>query len=229
MPSIIWKQEPDEAYSNPYDYAAQKQFAHEACAVIEMLQETLNPRELRYSAKQETAELAIWMLRSDTIESLRESLKLIGEKRHRPAGVLFRDALETADTAYYFAIAPEGSSDVLRTWFKNRTPGHGFIRKWIEEYEGAAKARARAKFYDELCKLSHRTYRALLKSYSLGAGDQLVHDSWRASKSLVLPHTIAAYYCVLAELILIFLKQLRATGGLSQQEYSVRWAQTFDG
>ncbi|MCP4545961.1 MAG: hypothetical protein GY835_05785 [bacterium] len=220
MASIIWKQEPDDAYSNPYGYEGQKQFINEAETILEQLQEILNPRELKYVAKEEAPDLAVWMLRSDTIESLKESLCLIGEKRHKPAGILFREALETADLAYYFAVFPDGASRNLRRWFKNESPGHGVIRKWIEEFEGAAQAEARKKLYNELSKLTHRSYRALLKGYSLGGDEQLVHDSWGPSKSLVLPHTIAAFYCVLAELILIFIRQLNTSGGLSGQQYS---------
>ncbi|MDO8943229.1 MAG: hypothetical protein Q7U75_08580 [Desulfobacterales bacterium] len=223
MLSFVWDRDPEEAFSNPYEYTAQKQFVKEARVILQELKCRINPRVLRYSRDDKSAEKAIWMLRVDTLDSLCEALELIEEKRHRPAARLFRDALETADLAHYFASKDEKSVIVLRKWYLNSSPNHGSIRKWLENVEGTSRAKCRSRLYSDLSRFTHRTYRALLKSYSLGGDDRLVHDGWSTSRMLVLPHTIAAYYCILAMLIQIFVGQLHADGAMTSEDVARLW------
>ena len=126
MTSFVWGREPEEAYANPYEYAAQDQFVHEARALLQRFAEALNPRELRFHCDDRSMEKATWMLHVDALEALRDALELIVEKRHRPAARLFRDIVETMNLAAYFLSGSlKSKSDLGWSWLE----GHGPIFK----------------------------------------------------------------------------------------------------
>ncbi len=228
MPSFVWDRHPEEAYRNPYEYDAQEQFARECYVVHEKLRDLVNPREKRWKRDDRTASKAVWMLRVDTLDSLVEARELIVEKRHRPAARLFRDALETADLAFFFAIGAEAANKHIAKWYENQSPGHRVVRDWMESHGSTVLSDNRRLFYRDLSKFTHRTYRALLKSYILAADEFIVHDSWSPSKSLVLPGVIAAYFCILANLTQIFVEQLVASAAMSREQADQIWAEALE-
>ncbi len=227
MASFVWKRDPQEANDNPYEYPAQEQYVREATAALAWLTGRVNPRELRFEVNDTTPEKALWMLRADTLDTLSEALQLITEKRHRPAGRLFRDALETADLAYVIAADPAYGAQLLVKWYENEPIPHGKLRAWMKKRSPALE-QDRRKHYTELARFTHRTYRSLLKSYSVGGGNRLVHDGSSKLGTLVLPHTLAAYYCIHAELLLIFVKQLCAVGVLTPEDEAALWKSALE-
>lgn len=142
------------------------------------------------------------MLSLDLVDSLSESLKLPIETRHRVDFRLFRDAVETIDLLKVLHSRNEQSFRFLSQWYENNTPRHVESRKFIQESLGKEAATLRENYYKEISKFTHRTYSALLKSFSLGQDKLMVHDLYAKSRLLVLPHTIASGYAVLADLII---------------------------
>ncbi|MDQ6633090.1 MAG: hypothetical protein M3Y82_15265, partial [Verrucomicrobiota bacterium] len=155
---------------------------------------------------------AVWMLQMDALNALSDCLELIESKRHRIAGRLFRDVVETLDLAAYFSSDSAKSRANLEKWFCDEIIEHHFYRDYIGKTMGPNAAEERKVFYRQLSKFTHRTYRALLKSYSLGAGNMMVYDGYHKSQSLVLPHTIAAYFAILAGLITQFCDEAMIRG-----------------
>lgn len=184
--------------------------------MLERFAEALNPRELRFHCDDRSMEKATWMLQVDALEALRDALELIVEKRHRPAARLFRDIVETMDLAAYFLSGSLKSKSDLEHWYKDEVVPHRVSRDFLGITLGPEAAEVRKCYYRNLSKFTHRTYRALLKSYSLGRDDYLVHDAWSKHNLLVLPETIAAYFAILADLILQFSVILKECGHVSE-------------
>src|SRR6266446_2414524 len=201
MPSIVWGRHPQEAYDNPYEYDAQEQFLREAKKLLEDLNVRLDFYTLQYHRDDTSLEKATWMLSLDLIDALSECAELLSEKRHRTAARLFRDCVETIDLLKVLHSATPRATKALERWYLNETIPHRESRAYLLEVEGEAAAKQRKAFFDELSKFTHRTYRALNHSFSLGRDDLLVHDS-HSMRLLVLPQTIASYLAVLSDLIL---------------------------
>ena len=202
MPSLVWGRHPEEAYRNPYEYEVQEQFIREASATLDKLNTLLDAYTMKFHQDDLSLEKATWMLSLDLVDSLKESLELLGEKRHRVAFRLFRDAVETIDLLKALHAGSTKSAAFLSEWYKNESPRHVELRKHIENESGEEIAKQRKAYYDQISKFTHRTYRALLKGYSLGRGNMMVHDSHSKSGLFVLPHTIASGYAILADLII---------------------------
>jgi hypothetical protein len=222
MTSIVWGRHPQEAYDNPYEYEAQDQFVREAKALLSQLQVALDHFTMEYHKDDRSLEKATWMLAVDLNDALLESIQLLEEKRHRIAFRLFRDAVETIDLLQVLHSKTPRAEKTLKLWYKDETIPHKESRMYIEECKGKNAAFERRDYYAQLSKFTHRTYRALLKSYSLGRDDMLVHDS-RSMRILVLPQTIASGLAVLADLIIQATECLGKCGALTPEEVSNAW------
>ena len=218
MPSIVWGRHPQEAHDNPYEYGAQTQFTREASAILEKLSGLLNKHTMQFHRDEKSLEKASWMLSIDLLDSLSESLRLLEEKRHRVAFRLFRDAVETMDLLKVLHSGNNQANKSLLSWYNNITPGHSESRNYIKGKHGEKAATHRNTYYQEISKFTHRTYLALLKSFSLGHGNMLVHDSYSQSGLLVLPHTIAYGYSILADLVLQTIECLSTSSLLADEE-----------
>jgi len=217
MPSIVWGRHPQEAYDNPYEYEAQEQFVREASALLKALSSSLDRLTMAFHRDDRSLEKASWMLNLDLVDALTEIKKLLVERRHRVAFRLLRDVVETIDLLEVLHAANPRAERALREWYKDQTISHGESRQHIEEVRGAEFAYARRDYYKQLSKFTHRTYRALLKSFSLGHGDMLVPDTHH-SNDLVSPQTLASGFAVLADLIMQALKCMSACGPLTSGE-----------
>lgn len=222
MTSIVWGRHPQEAYDNPYEYEAQEQFVREARELLTQLQVALDHFTMEYHKDDRSLEKATWMLAVDLNDALLECIQLLEEKRHRIAFRLFRDAVETIDLIQVLHSKMPTAQKVLQRWYENDTIPHRDSRKHIEEHEGKDAAIKRKEYYDQLSKFTHRTYRALMQSYSLGRDDMLVHDS-RSMRMLVLPQTIASGFAVLADLIIQATECLKQCGALTPEEVANAW------
>lgn len=222
MPSIVWGRHPQEAYDNPYEYDAQKQFIRECKALLAELIVKLGRYTLKYHRDERSLEKATWLLTIDLISSLLDCAHLLEEKRHRPVARVFRDAVETIDLLRVLHSGTPKAESTLAKWYENHTIAHSDSRKYIQEVEGEQAALQRRKFYNELSKFTHRTYRALTDSVSLGRDDLMVHDS-HGSGFLVLPQTIAAYMAVLADISIQAAESVANTEILSVDEVQSTW------
>jgi hypothetical protein len=222
MASIVWGRHPQEAHDNPYEYEAQEQFVREAKELLSQLQVALDLFTMEFHRDDRSLEKATWMLAIDLNDVLLESVQLLVEKRHRIAFRLFRDAVETIDLLQVLHSNTPRAQKALSLWYEDQTIPHRESRMHIEEQAGKDTAAKRKDYYTQLSKFTHRTYRALLKSYSLGKGDMLVHDS-HSMRILVLPQTIASGLAVLADLILQATKCLKQCGPLAPEEVANAW------
>jgi hypothetical protein len=222
MTSIVWGRHPQEAYNNPYEYEAQEQFFREAKSLLDDFNIRLDQRTLYYHRDDQSLEKATWMLSLDLVDSLLECLDLLREKRHRPASRLFRDAVETMDFLKVIHSNTERGRLALEQWYLNRTIRHSECRAHLREIEGEETAKVRKAYYEELSKFTHRSYRALLHSFSLGRDNLLVHDS-HSRGLLVLPQTIAAYLAILADLIVQASDCLKDTKAIPADGIDTAW------
>lgn len=222
MASVVWGRHPQEAYDNPYEYEAQDQFVREARELLSQLQVALDHFTIEYHKDDRSLEKATWMLAVDLNDALLESIELFQEKRHRIAFRLFRDAVETIDLLQVLHSKTPRAQKALQRWYENETIPHRESRMHIEEQEGKDAAAKRKEYYAQLSKFTHRTYRALLKSYSLGRDEMLIHDS-RSMRMLVLPQTIASGLAVLSDLIIQATECLKQCGALTLEEVANAW------
>ena len=228
MASFVWGRDPQEAFNNPYEYKAQEQFIREAKAFLLKMVSVLDTYNMKFGRDDVGLTKATWMLLVDLIDSLSECLTLIEEKRHRVAARLFRDAVETLDLLKLLHSGTSKASKTLEKWYENEVISHCEARKLLKETKGDSAAQMRNDYYRQLSKFTHRTYRTLLDSFVLGAGNKLAHDSHSSSKLLVLPHTISAYYAVLSDLIIQF-SEIANLGGIIEESYiKEAWSHILD-
>jgi len=227
MPSQVWGRDPQEAYENPYEYAIQAQFAREARALLKQSYLLLVADRHTYTGAERTPQKAVWMLHMDALDALQDAQDALARKRHRVAGKLFRNVMESLDLAAYFHDGNTRSAEDLAIWYADGWVPHGHYRDHIHRTEGSAAAAHKNAQYKNLSKFVHRSYRAILDGYSSGVGDRLVHDGrgqkfgdeeW-ADTMLVFPQVISSYYAALAELILAsFLPEIVRLGTASKTD-----------
>ena len=200
MASFVWNRDFDEAYSNPYEYEAQKQFVREAKAVLHRIQKGLQRQDFKFTKNDESLEKAAWMLHNDAIDAFLDALKLLQQKKHRLVGRIFRDVWESAQIVEYFLSATPKSKTHLKKWYKNKIINHSDVRDALERAGKHKQKETVRQQHMSFSQWTHRSYRALLKSYSLGDSERMVYDGYGNDSGL--PHTISAYYAILGMLIL---------------------------
>ena len=191
MPSFVWDRDPSEAYANPYEYEAQEQFAREAGAFLKDVFTQLMESARSWYRDDRSVEKAVWMLQVDALDALRDCLQLLGEKRHRLVGRLFRDILENLNLAAYFDSGKETAATDLDSWYDNEIVPHSRYRDYVEKNEGHDKAAESRASYRRLSKFTHRTYRSLAQGYVLASENRIVYEGVSESGLLIPPHTIS--------------------------------------
>jgi hypothetical protein len=186
---------------------------------------------------EKTVEKAIWMLQVDALDSLRDCLRSLIPKRHRIAGKLFRDIVETLDLAAYFASRCQESNRNLEKWYQDEVIPHRVYREFVKKTEDEDFFEEKKRIYSNLSKFTHRTYRAICDGYILASEDRLAHDAVtmtlserneQAETFLVTPEIISAYFANLASLILVFSNEVHKRGTLSEQEVSGAMARALE-
>lgn len=212
MPSIYWGRDPQEATDEPFDYEAQVQFSREAGKILSGFTRELQKYSLLFSVDDVSPEKAIWMLQNDALDSLKDILKSLQEKKHRIAGKLFRDVTETLDLAAYFHAKSTKSNNDLSKWYQDGFVSHSDYRNFIKKEVGEAAMESSKNYYILLSKLAHRSYNVLLYGYAVGREKLLSYDGYDNDDFMVLPHTISMYYAILADTILKFIDEIGARG-----------------
>jgi hypothetical protein len=218
MPSLVWGRSPQEAYDNPYEYEAQDQFVREAKSLLKHMNTAFQKYSMRFHRDNRSIKKAVWMLQLDALDSLKDALDALVNKKHRVASKLFRGIVETLDLAAYFHMNSNENNRQLEKWYNDKTILHRLYRNFIKKTKGTKTAKEKADYYKTLSRITHRTYGVLLYGYGLGAGDMLWHDGYKNSELLILPQTISMYFAILADLILIFLREASVREILSEKE-----------
>lgn len=228
MPSFVWNRRIDEAYSEPYEYGGQEQFSREARLVLKHLKEHYSKRNRTYTRDEKSTEKAVWMLQVDGLEALSDALVMTNEKKHRIASRIFRDAVETVDMSAYFFFGGKEVQKDLTKWYKNEVIPHQRFRHFIKKSHGNEKAKNLTSLYYDLSKYTHRTYKAISKSYILGKHDLLVYDGFRESNTLVLPHIISFCYAFTAVLIKRFIDIAEGTKQIEKDAIERIWRESLE-
>lgn len=229
MTSFIWWRSPEEAYSNPYEYESQEQFAREAEQLLKNIFNFLMTKNRTFTRDDRSQEKAIWMLFVDGIETLRDCLSLLVAKKHRLASRLFRDAVETMDLATYFSSNDHEKVKYLDKWYDNEVVPNKIFRKHISDTGFSELSNSYKEIYSRLSKLNHRTYRSLAYSYLLGRGNLLVYeDEFENNVNLKLPHPISMYYALLAEIITRYSDRLVECNLVASEEIKIMWESALE-
>ena len=216
MASFIWNRDFDEAYHNPYEYAAQDQFVREAGKVLSQLCIVLEKHNLLFHRDDCSLQKATWMLHNDSVSALREALPLLKKGKHELVGRIFRDVWESSQLVEYFLSGSPQSKEDLKAWFKNEVILHGNIRSELKRAGRRAEAEQRKRRHRELSKFTHRSYRILSRSYSLGKDKMIICDNYL--KFSTAPHTISLYYTILGDMIFDALRSMRASKFISERK-----------
>jgi len=216
MPSLVWGRSPQEAYDNPYEYEAQDQFVREAKSLLKHMNTVFQKYSMGFHRDDRSIKKAVWMLQLDALDSLRDALDALVNKKHRVVSTLFRCIVESFDLAAYFHS--NENNHQLEEWYNDEIIPNYLYRNFIKKTKGSKAAKEKADYYSTLSKIIHRTYGVLLYGYGLGAGDMLWHDGYKNSGLLILPQTISTYFAILADLILNFLGETSVRGILSEKE-----------
>lgn len=228
MPSFVWDRDTEDAWNEPYEYEGQEQFHREAKKVLGYLKEHYSSKDMHFDRDEETLDKAVWLMQTDALEAIVDSLTLTEEKRHRIAARLFRDAVETMDISAYFYLAGDQAKKDLKKWYKNEVVPHRIFRAFIRENECKDKAKDLGSLYSDLSKYTHRTYNAITKSYILGRGNKIAYDGFSESDIRVLPHVISFSYAVIAALIKRFITVAESTKQLSIEKSSRIWSESLE-
>ena len=202
--SSLWFQDLDDVIRNPHDYENQRLFIEEAATALNEIYSLYDQYQLRFHVDDSSLEKCLWMLHIDALDTLRDCIFLIEQKKHGIVGKMFRDILETLDFAYLIRKNPR---KYLDKWFNGEEIRHADYRNYLKKVRGDKAEKGAKDQYSLLSKFTHHTYWALKNSYSLGADDTLVYDS-HSPDILVLPQTISQYLWMLASLIQKFIKEM---------------------
>ncbi|WP_216612389.1 hypothetical protein [Vibrio sp. RE86] len=223
MASFVWGRDPQEAYRNPYEWDANKQFSIEARAILDRFFAVLMNKDICFEKSETSFNKAEWMLLTDATDSLIEALENLDKSKHRITSRLFRDVVENLDLLTYFRAETHQSQKDLRKWFKGEFIPHRVSREHLRETDGESARKQRAKYYQELSAFTHRTYKALCDSYTLGQGNKLVYDTDAVSRMMVPPQTLSAYYCVLSDLIIHLSNSLQQSELITKEQLASYW------
>lgn len=229
MPSFVWDRQPAEAFSEPYEYGGQEQFAREANAVLGELKAHYAQLDRAFARDEKTVVKAVWMLQVDALGALTDALALTNDKRHRLVSRLFRDFIETMDASFYFFHGREKAQANLAKWYENEVIPHRVFREFIKSQHGNEQFERLRSAYSDFSKYTHRTYRALLMSYILASEDKLAYDGFRRlDPDYVLPHVVSFSYAVIAMLIKRFVEFATATEQVSEEQAQALWAKCLE-
>ena len=208
MPSQVWGRDAQEAHDNPYEYQIQEQFVREANSILSKLNDLFQAYTMKFHKNDRTIKKAVWMLQLDALDSLRDSLFCLENKRHRVTVKLFRDVVEAMDLASFFYQNTTITNKGLRKWYRNKVVPNKEYKKYIETNVSLELANKKRNYYRDLSKFTHRTYGALLDGYGIGRGDMMWHDQCAEDNFMVLPQTISYYNAVLASLIIKYEEEI---------------------
>ncbi len=81
MPSFVWDRDTEDAWNEPYEYEGQEQFHREAKKVLGYLKEHYSSKDMHFDRDEETLDKAVWLMQTDALEAIVDSLTLTEEKK----------------------------------------------------------------------------------------------------------------------------------------------------
>ena len=223
MPSFVWDRDIEEAYVEPYEYGAQEQFSREAKKVLTFLKNYYSRKNHTFSLDDRSREKAIWLLQVDGLDTLIDILNLIDEKKRRAESILFRSVLESLDLSFYFLIGGRGANSDLLKWYADEIVSHGKFRDFMKGSVSKDISAESKKLYKDLSKYTHRSYRAILKSYSKDQNNLLIYDGFIDSDILIPPQIISFSYALLGKLVRYFMEIAQATNQIDNDVIKQIW------
>jgi hypothetical protein len=208
MPSFIWTRSLEDAFDEPYEYSAQEQFFRESATLLKKFKDCLSSYDMQFTTFERSKEKAIWILVNDAVSSLNDCLFSLKDKNHRIAGRMYRDVIETLDLAAYFNTDNNESRKYLIEWYNDEVVPNRVYRDYVKRTNGETKSKEKSKYYSDLSKFTHRTYRTLLFGYGQGVGNKIYYDGYNNNDFSVMPQTISIYYIYLRDLIQFFSLEL---------------------
>lgn len=205
--NFIWDRNPEEAFQNPYEYNAQKQFHREAKALLILIQEYFIKANRKYNRDDRSLEKAVWMLSLDSCEALQDCLDLLKKSRHSMVGRIMRDIIETMNLTAYFTSNTKESTTALWKWYNDEIIVNRDYRNFVSKHISKELGDNLAKEYRMFSKFTHRTYRTLSYSYVLGKDKNLLYEGEYKHLPMV-PATISMYYALIAYLIRYFVNEI---------------------
>jgi len=221
MSSKLWTQALEEVKRSPYDHEPRNQFIKEARMLLNKIYKSFENYQLKFHKNDRSLKKAIWMLQIDALDTLRDSIELIDQKKHRIVGKMFRDVLEKLDLASLFYEKGESDRTYLEKWYDGEIIEHRKYREHLQSRFGAEASNNQKEFYKELSQWIHPTYYVLGNSYCLGEGEMLGYDSH--SELLISPWTISQYMWMLSLLIQVFIDRIENCGLVSTDEINTAW------
>ena len=175
---------------------------------------------------------AIWMLLIDATDSLLECHDFLSNKTHKIAGRLFRDAIEVIDISTLFMAKTEKSNRLLEKWFEDKVIPNRDYRDYVDKHIGKDVAEDYRKFYSQISKFNHRTYRTLAYGYILNKNGTFVYDGFTSHLNdpnfLVYPGIISMYYSLLANVISILSIALKQSGLIEKEDIEIIWNESIE-
>lgn len=230
--NFIWTRDPKEAYSNPYEYEAEEQFSRESYNLLVGLKEKLELFNRTFHRDDRSLEKATWMLLIDAIDSLLECHNFLLNKKHKVAGRLFRDAIEVIDLSSLFMSKTEKSKKLLEKWYNDEIIPNRDYRNYIENQKGKEDAEKYRKYYSQISKFNHRSYRTLAYGYLKNRNGNLVYDGFTTdlnnSHLRVFPGIISMQYVLLANCILILLTAIEKSKLISKTDIDDIWTKSIE-
>jgi len=216
--SKLWIQKFEEVRKNPNDYETQELFLKEAASILDEIFKHYDKFQIKFHQDDHSVEKAIWMLHLDALDTLRDCIWLLKEKKHRIVGKLFRDVTEVLDLSILFWEERDKDSPNLKKWYDNKTIPHSKFRKYLKETKGELIFEQSRNIYSGLSQWTHPCYFTLKNSYSLGGknAEMLIYDSH--SNILILAQTISQYMWEIKDLILYFLSNVKRVGLIDWKE-----------
>lgn len=226
--SFIWTRSLEDAFDEPYEYPAQEQFMREAETALTKFKDALSKYDMQFTALDRTIKKAVWILVNDAADSLTDCLLSIKDKKHRIAGKMYRDVIETLDLAAYFNADNVDSNKHLTHWYKDEVIPNRIYRDYIRRTIGENEAKEKSESYSDFSKFTHRTYYTLLFGYGQGVGHKMYYDGYKDNDILIQPTTISMYYVYLRHLILIFSRELSKLGLIESKRIDEIWTESLE-
>jgi hypothetical protein len=228
MPSFIWTRSLEDAFDEPYEYPAQEQFIREAETVLTKFKEELSKYDMQFVTTDKSAKRAVWMLVNDASDSLTDCLLSIKDKRHKIAGKMYRDVIETLDLAAYLNTDTVESNKHLTKWYNDELIPNRVYRDYIKKTKGENEAKEKSEVYSDFSKFTHRTYHTLLFGYGVGVDNKMYYDGYKDNDILIQPTTISMYYVYLRHLIFIFSLELSKLGLIDSMKIDKIWEASLE-
>lgn len=221
MASIIWDRDPQEAYKNPFEYNAQKQFHREAIVLTEKLGNKFH--DFQFTLKDNSLEKAVWMLQTDALFAFRDAVIMLDQKRHRIVGRLLRDILETVHLVEYLTSQTDKANKALQKWFEDELVMHSEYRDYIKKLEGEATSESKKNLHRIFSKFTHRSYKILLYGYALGSNNRIFYD-----EGLTLPQSVAMFYAFLGSFGQLIIENLKKYGNIPEDIILEIWNSSME-